>query len=382
MMSYSRRSRYSRSPSTYRRERGSYSRSRSLSRDVENPGNNLYVTGLSPRITKKELEKHFASEGKVIDVHLVVDPWTRESRGFGFVTMATVEEANRCIKYLDRSVLEGRVITVEKNCGWFVIGSSNLKVVCFFPLEVFVAAGTEAKRTNSYSRKFAVERLAILLLVDLLATLLTAGALVSLLNIPQREAGADLILRIHTVVGRGLILLVIVGGDPTHLIIAGADPTLALVHLTVGRQMIATIEGVTDPTLQMTPGTMTVTIEGEIAPTHHTTIGTRTLTIEGAIAPTPQLTTGTSHWIEDIDIVHFLLALHHLGGEALGEAIHVASLPVRGLAQGEVMHAVSRLDKGSREGATPGAYPQNQGRAFLVHRREKTHVKVTLGALQ
>ncbi|KAJ6895581.1 hypothetical protein NC651_021941 [Populus alba x Populus x berolinensis] len=87
---------------------------RSHSRDVENPGNNLYVTGLSPRITKKELEKHFSAEGTVIDVHLVVDPWTRESRGFGFVTMSTVEEADHCIKYLDRSVLEGRVITVEK----------------------------------------------------------------------------------------------------------------------------------------------------------------------------------------------------------------------------------------------------------------------------
>ena len=30
------------------------------------------------------------------------------------MTMGTVEEAERCIKYLDRSVLEGRVITVEK----------------------------------------------------------------------------------------------------------------------------------------------------------------------------------------------------------------------------------------------------------------------------
>lgn len=51
---------------------------------------------------------------QVVDVHLVVDPWTRESRGFGFVTMSSVEEADRCLKYLDRSVLEGRVITVEK----------------------------------------------------------------------------------------------------------------------------------------------------------------------------------------------------------------------------------------------------------------------------
>lgn len=51
---------------------------------------------------------------QVEDVHLVVDPWSRESRGFGFVTMSSVEEAERCIKYLDRSVLEGRVIMVEK----------------------------------------------------------------------------------------------------------------------------------------------------------------------------------------------------------------------------------------------------------------------------
>ncbi|XP_048324294.1 serine/arginine-rich splicing factor SR45a isoform X2 [Ziziphus jujuba] len=123
MMSYSRRSRYSRSPSPYKRYGRSISRSLSRSRsrspssDVDNPGNNLYVTGLSPRMTKRELEKHFATEGKVVDVHLVVDPWTRESRGFGFVTMSTVEEADRCIKYLNRSVVEGRVITVEK-CLW------------------------------------------------------------------------------------------------------------------------------------------------------------------------------------------------------------------------------------------------------------------------
>ncbi|ONK62001.1 uncharacterized protein A4U43_C08F35780 [Asparagus officinalis] len=125
-MSYSRRSSRYRSPSCspYRRNR-SFSRSRGRSRsqdssDVENPGNNLYVTGLSSRITKSELEKHFASEGKVSDVHLVADPWTRESRGFGFVTMDTLEDADRCIKYLDGSILEGRVITVEKarrRCG-------------------------------------------------------------------------------------------------------------------------------------------------------------------------------------------------------------------------------------------------------------------------
>ncbi|XP_066395810.1 serine/arginine-rich splicing factor SR45a isoform X2 [Miscanthus floridulus] len=115
-MSYSRGSRYgSRSPYS----RSSYSRYRSRSRsvdssDAENPGNNLYVTGLSARVTDRDLEKHFSTEGEVIDASIVHDPWTRESRGFGFVTMATVKEADCCIKYLDRSVLEGRVISVEK----------------------------------------------------------------------------------------------------------------------------------------------------------------------------------------------------------------------------------------------------------------------------
>ncbi|XP_065858322.1 serine/arginine-rich splicing factor SR45a-like [Euphorbia lathyris] len=92
-------------------------RSRSRSRDsveAANPGNNLYVTGLSTRVTSSDIEKYFGKEGKVLNCNLVTDPRTRESRGFAFVTMETVEGAERCMKYLHRSVLEGRLITVEK----------------------------------------------------------------------------------------------------------------------------------------------------------------------------------------------------------------------------------------------------------------------------
>ncbi|XP_058224983.1 serine/arginine-rich splicing factor SR45a-like [Rhododendron vialii] len=123
-MSYSRQGRSgsppdSRSPTGDRRSR-SLSRSRrnrSRSNDsdaIANPGNNLYVTGLSTRVTTSALEKYFNNEGKVADCHLVTDPRTKESRGFAFVTMETNEDANRCIKYLNRSVLEGRLITVDK----------------------------------------------------------------------------------------------------------------------------------------------------------------------------------------------------------------------------------------------------------------------------
>ncbi|KAL9231005.1 hypothetical protein vseg_006283 [Gypsophila vaccaria] len=89
-------------------------RSRSRSVDASNPGNNLYVTGLSTRVTSSDLEKYFSKEGKVLQCSLVTDPRTKESRGFAFVSMETVEGAERCLKYLNRSVLEGRLITVEK----------------------------------------------------------------------------------------------------------------------------------------------------------------------------------------------------------------------------------------------------------------------------
>jgi RNA recognition motif-containing protein len=51
---------------------------------------------------------------QVLDCHIVVDPRSKEPRGFAFVTMEKVEDARRCIKYLHRSVLEGRLISVAK----------------------------------------------------------------------------------------------------------------------------------------------------------------------------------------------------------------------------------------------------------------------------
>ncbi|GMH27351.1 hypothetical protein Nepgr_029194 [Nepenthes gracilis] len=135
-MADSQRKRYSRSPSPRRSRSKSRSRSRSWSQekhrsrsrsrsrsgarsrgrdDAGNTGNTLFVTGLSSRVTERDLEEHFSKEGKVSSIFLVVEPRTRISRGFAFVTMDTVEDADQCVKYLNQSVLEGRYITVEKS---------------------------------------------------------------------------------------------------------------------------------------------------------------------------------------------------------------------------------------------------------------------------
>ncbi|PWA99402.1 hypothetical protein CTI12_AA008980 [Artemisia annua] len=49
----------------------------------------------------------------VANCSLVLDPHSGISRGFAFVTMETLEDANRCIKNLNQSVLDRRQITVE-----------------------------------------------------------------------------------------------------------------------------------------------------------------------------------------------------------------------------------------------------------------------------
>ncbi|OEL29129.1 hypothetical protein BAE44_0009850 [Dichanthelium oligosanthes] len=82
--------------------------------EAVNRGNTLYVTGLSSRVTEREIKNYFSKEGRVVGCHVVLEPHTNVSRGFAFVTMDTVEEADRCIKYLNNSVMEGRNITVEK----------------------------------------------------------------------------------------------------------------------------------------------------------------------------------------------------------------------------------------------------------------------------
>ncbi|KAI6031032.1 hypothetical protein EDC04DRAFT_3115331 [Pisolithus marmoratus] len=80
-----------------------------------NPGNNLHISGLSHRVDTRDLEQAFAKIGRVKKASVMYDPHTRESRGFGFVTMETVEEADAAITALNATDLMGKVMTVERS---------------------------------------------------------------------------------------------------------------------------------------------------------------------------------------------------------------------------------------------------------------------------
>ncbi|KAI3611004.1 transformer-2-beta isoform 3 [Moniliophthora roreri] len=78
-----------------------------------NPSNVLGVFGLSIRTQERDLDEEFSRFGRVEKVTIVYDQRSDRSRGFGFIRMATVEEATRCIQELNGIDLNGRRIRVD-----------------------------------------------------------------------------------------------------------------------------------------------------------------------------------------------------------------------------------------------------------------------------
>jgi len=73
----------------------------------------LYVGGLSYSTTSEGLREFFAQSGNVLSATVITDRFSGQSRGFGFVEMATAEDANNAISQLNGRDLDGRRITVE-----------------------------------------------------------------------------------------------------------------------------------------------------------------------------------------------------------------------------------------------------------------------------
>jgi RNA recognition motif-containing protein len=75
--------------------------------------NKLFVGNLSFNTTENDLQDAFAAHGTVIEVNLMMDRMSGRSRGFGFVTMSTPEEAQKAIEALNGASLDGRALTVN-----------------------------------------------------------------------------------------------------------------------------------------------------------------------------------------------------------------------------------------------------------------------------
>ena len=84
------------------------------SSDAVEMANKLYIGNLPFSTTNEDLQSAFAQAGQVVEAVVMSDKMTGRSRGFGFVTMASQEDANKAIEMYNGKDFMGRVIVVNE----------------------------------------------------------------------------------------------------------------------------------------------------------------------------------------------------------------------------------------------------------------------------
>jgi len=75
--------------------------------------NKLFVGNLSWGITDDQLNEYFSQAGNVVEAKVIFDRMSGRSKGFGFVTFETDEEAQKAIEMFDGKEFDGREINVS-----------------------------------------------------------------------------------------------------------------------------------------------------------------------------------------------------------------------------------------------------------------------------
>ncbi|MBU0668215.1 RNA-binding protein [Patescibacteria group bacterium] len=76
--------------------------------------NKLFVGNIDWSATDDDLRAAFASFGDIEEVAIVKDKFSGRSKGFGFVTFASEEDAQKAIAEMDGYDLKGRKIAVSE----------------------------------------------------------------------------------------------------------------------------------------------------------------------------------------------------------------------------------------------------------------------------
>ena len=74
----------------------------------------LYVGNLSYNTQEEDLREAFSKIGEVLSATLIIDQSSGRSKGFGFVEMATDEDAAKAIASLNGTAFMDRTITVNE----------------------------------------------------------------------------------------------------------------------------------------------------------------------------------------------------------------------------------------------------------------------------
>lgn len=74
----------------------------------------LYVGGLPYATTQDELQAAFSKAGDVVSATIIIDKMSGRSKGFGFVEMATDEQAQKAIEMFNGQKFGERDLTVNE----------------------------------------------------------------------------------------------------------------------------------------------------------------------------------------------------------------------------------------------------------------------------
>jgi RNA recognition motif-containing protein len=77
-------------------------------------GKKLFVGNLSWDVRDEQLKEMFGAVGTVEEAVVIMDRMKNRSKGFGFVTMSTEEEAQAALEELNGKEVDGRPINVSE----------------------------------------------------------------------------------------------------------------------------------------------------------------------------------------------------------------------------------------------------------------------------
>jgi len=75
---------------------------------------NIYVSNLGFGIDRDELKRLFSPFGIVASVSVILDKITNRSRGFAFVQMPNTQEAEKAMRELNGTVVDGRAMRLTE----------------------------------------------------------------------------------------------------------------------------------------------------------------------------------------------------------------------------------------------------------------------------
>lgn len=82
--------------------------------DEQSSGCKVYVGNLPFSVNEEELKKLFSSYGKISEVSLISDKFSGRSKGFGFVTFVSSEDAQKAISEMNDKDMQGRPLKVSE----------------------------------------------------------------------------------------------------------------------------------------------------------------------------------------------------------------------------------------------------------------------------